>query len=261
MKIWPDTERPVGYPAAEADIVWLTGWSMSDSVFEPIWQELPEFRHISVAYREAETPEQMKTTVMEKTQQFRRDRVPLLVAGWSLGAVLALGLAAEQPTDGLVLFAGTACFVRDERELGWPRGYVRRMMAALRGDRDSVLKSFRQSMFAEPERASLFTGSLEEMDGDWSPQALLAGLKLLSDEDVRLQLPSIVSPALLFHGNADGICPYGAAGELQKAMSDAHLVTMEGGDHVPFFGNERITAQTIRKWWHERTKERHTPAI
>ena len=107
---------------AQGIILWLTGWSMPSAVFGRLQAMLQDYDHISADYSKAESPEEI--AALAETAVFAAQSVssgrPVLIAGWSLGGLLALRLAAG--VDGLILLASTARFTRskDQMDPGWP---------------------------------------------------------------------------------------------------------------------------------------------
>ncbi|NOU74875.1 alpha/beta fold hydrolase [Paenibacillus sp. LMG 31458] len=243
-------------------ILWLTGWSMPNTVFDRLRELLPDFHHVSVDYSDADSPEKMllltETAVKNmissdvSTGKTRAFRGPLLIGGWSLGGLLALRLAVKGLADGLVLFAATARFTRSKEELdrGWADAYVRQMIKGLMKDRQGVEMKFRQNMFTEIEwEAGL--GERFPHIGSWTTPALIAGLQILRSEEVLSGLPEIKCPVLLVHGTEDKICPYNAAAELAAQLPQAELFSIPGSGHVPFLGREDEIAEELRRWWDE----------
>lgn len=240
-------------------ILWLTGWSMPNTVFDRLCELLPDFHHVFVDYSDADSPEKMllltetavenlKTTEC-KSMAFRG---PLLIGGWSLGGLLALRLAVKGFADGLVLFAATARFTRsnDERDRGWPDAYVRQMITGLIKDRQDVETKFRHNMFTEAEW-EVGLGKRFPLIGSWTTPALIAGLQILRSEEILSGLPEIDCPVLLVHGTADKICPYNAAAELAAQLPQAELLTIPVSGHAPFLGREDEVAEVLRRWWDE----------
>ncbi|WP_247900744.1 alpha/beta fold hydrolase [Paenibacillus pabuli] len=243
-------------------ILWLTGWSMPDAVFDRLRLLFPDFRHMSVDYSAADSPEEMLCLTETAVKDMLgikgspcRERVahgPLLLSGWSLGGLLALRLAAKGYADGLILFGATAHFTRPKEEFG--RGladaYVRQMIKGILRDRHAVETNFRKVMFTEQEWEAGLAERLPHT-GSWTTQALLAGLQLLRTENSLSQLPSIDCPVLIFHGTEDKICPYGAGLELMNQLPHAKLITLTACGHAPFWGKEAHIADEMRKWWHD----------
>ncbi len=145
---------------------------------------------------------------------------PLLIAGWSLGALLALRLAEKAGADGLLLLAGTARFTRpkEQKDRGWPDTHVRQMIKSLMKDRQEAETKFRQSVFTEAEWEAGLGASLPPA-GSWTTPALIAGLQILRSEDCLSLLPEMECPALLIHGTEDNICPYRRCGRAGVAFA------------------------------------------
>ncbi|HUC90537.1 MAG TPA: alpha/beta hydrolase [Paenibacillus sp.] len=244
---YPSNESSTVNGKSVSAMLWLGGWSMPDQVFEPLRSLLPEFRHYSVEYGSADSQAIMLDMIQAAALAARSE--PLIVAGWSLGGLAALRLAAEGLADGLVLLASTAKFVRSkaERNLGWPDAFLRHMIHALARDREAVEADFRTKLFTEEERERGLE-SLIPNTGQWTREALLAGLGLLRDANLLSDLPDIACPALVVHGTDDSVCPYEAALELSDALPQAELLTLHGCGHAPFLGRESVVAEEIRRW-------------
>lgn len=238
--------------------MWLSGWSFGDVIFNPLRERLrcrmPMWLHYEAQYYEADSPERMLATVKEAANEcLQASGRPFLIAGWSLGGLLALRAAGELEVDGLVLLGATARFVRPRGEagLGWPEAYLRQMNSALKRDRTKTESNFRQTLFTPYEIERGFDGKLPAV-GRWAEQAMSDGLELLRREDCRPLLPGITCPVLVIHGQADAVCPFGAAEELHKSLPRSKLLAVEDCGHIPFLGREAETADVIRSWWDER---------
>jgi pimeloyl-[acyl-carrier protein] methyl ester esterase len=73
----------------------------------------------------------------------------------------------------------------------------------------------------------------------------LDGLSVLATTDLRGALPAVTAPALVLHGEADAICPPGAARDLAGAMPAARLELLPGAGHAPFLSREAEVAGRI----------------
>ncbi|MBD2869991.1 alpha/beta fold hydrolase [Paenibacillus arenilitoris] len=244
--------------AGKGTILWLTGWSFAASLFDPLREQLPEWRHAAAPYHDADAPERFLELAAQAARSIREaGEGRLLVAGWSLGGLSALRLAAEEEVDGLVLLSATAKFVRaiEEGKLGWPERHVRRMDAELHRNREAAEERFRGTLLTDEERASGYDALLPP-SGGWTAGALAAGLELLRQEDCRALLGAVACPALVVHGSLDTVCPIGAADELVQSLPRAAPHIMDKSGHVPFLGREKEFGETIRRWWNERQLER-----
>ncbi|UVI33276.1 alpha/beta hydrolase [Paenibacillus spongiae] len=231
-------------------ILWLTGWSMPPSVFDALCALLPEFHHHYADYGCVDSPEEMMA-LAEKTalSLASSSPSPLLVAGWSLGGLLALKLAAKGLADGLILLGATAKFTRprEQMNVGWADGHVRQMLKGLMRDRHEVETSFRALLFSKKEKESGISVKLPPI-GYWTTSSLCAGLELLRAEECLSLLPEIDCPVLLLHGMDDEICPIAAAEELYQGLPRAELITISDCGHVPFIGREQHIVEALRRW-------------
>lgn len=271
MNAWDNS--PVKYQQeTSGTILWLSGWSMPDMVFDQLRVLLPDFHHISVNYSDADSPEKMRLLTETAARNFLSSdesacktgsyHGPLLIGGWSLGGLLALKLAVKGFADGLVLFAATARFTRSKAETdrGWADAYVRQMITGLLKDRQAVETNFRQLLFTEAEWEADLGDSLPPL-GSWTTLALTAGLQILRSEECLSQLSAIDCPVLLVHGTEDKICPYGAASELIAQLPQAEILTIPGCGHAPFLGRETQIAEEMRRWWHGQQEKCNSMSI
>ncbi|WP_348624176.1 alpha/beta fold hydrolase [Paenibacillus peoriae] len=234
-------------------ILWLTGWSMSNKVFDQLRGLLPDFHHISVDYSAAASSEE----ILNLTETAAKGLLsscsgPFLIGGWSLGGLLALKLADQKLADGLVLFSATARFTRpkEQHNRGWADIYVRQMIIGLQRDRQAIESKFSQMMFTDLETASDLRNH-RSLIGNWTTPALIAGLETLRHVECLSRLPAIHCPVLLIHGTDDQICPYEAAEELLMQLPQAKLLAIPDSGHAPFLGREAPMAELIRSWWHD----------
>lgn len=242
--------------------MWLTGWSLPDSVFDQLRLLLPDFHHISAEYSNANSPEELlpitETTIRkiisrdEEARPAKLEHEPLLLAGWSLGSLLALKLAAKGYGDGLILFSATAHFTHStEMNIhGWSDAHIRGMIRGILTDRVTVEARFRQLMFMEED--SEYGIVTLPPAGSWTSSALIAGLQILRNEQCLSELPHIDIPVLLVHGIEDKVCPYDAVLEIVERLPRATLIALPNCGHVPFLGKEAHIVKEIRGWWHDK---------
>ena len=160
------------------------------------------------------------------------------LGGWSLGAQMALAVAARHPdkVGKLLLVAGTASFVQRD---GWPHAMPPEMLAefttGILADVEAMLPRFVGGFNRGDARAKEVSRQLLELADPRPPLATLAtGLDWLRDVDLRRLAPQIKAPTLLIHGSADPLMPLAAAEALAALIPQAQLATFADCAHAPF---------------------------
>lgn len=160
------------------------------------------------------------------------------LAGWSIGAQLALAIAARYPNKvgKLLLVAGTASFVQRD---GWPDAMppatLADFSAAVGVDPAGMLPRFVGGFNRGDGQAKEVTRQILDL-ADPLPrtEVLATGLNWLSDVDLRTDATRVQAPTLLIHGDADPLMPPGAARALAALIPAARLELFEGCAHAPF---------------------------
>ncbi len=172
-----------------------------------------------------------------------------VVGGWSLGAQLALALAAAHPGSvcGLVLVSATPRFVADQ---DWSPGIagavLDRFQAGLAQDPDATLERFLVFMARGAVRPRALLERLRAVrraGPQPAAEALAAGLGFLRENDLRGLAARVGCPVQVIHGAPDDIVPAAAGAWLASRLPGARLARVPGGGHAPFLAQpETCTA-------------------
>lgn len=246
-----------GYERAAAralPLVMLHGWGMNLRVFDPLRQDLSQPSCAIDLPGHGRSPWWPAAADFDVLQAAILDVLPpcCVLAGWSLGAELALSLAARQPqrVASLVLLSATPRFTRSA---DWPHGAQPAALAALRAlleqDWRQVLEDFvwlqvRGSRDADATARQL--AGVLAAHGDPQPAALRAGLELLERIDLRALVPAIRQPALVVAGLNDRVTLPGAARWLANILPSAQLLELSRAGHAPFISHRAEVAAAIR---------------
>ena len=180
------------------------------------------------------------------------------VVGWSLGALAALAWARSRPeqVQRLALIAATPCFVeREDWNVAMERAVFDAFAQTLSHDRAGTLERF-VSLQAQGDsdaratmqalRAALRTGAAPGIE------VLEQGLRILRETDLRAHLRAVEQPALIVHGDRDGLVPRAAAEHLARALPHAVLAVIPGAAHAPFVSQPERVGGLIREFFDER---------
>jgi pimeloyl-[acyl-carrier protein] methyl ester esterase len=177
-----------------------------------------------------------------------------VLVGWSLGAKLALSIAAEHPSrvTALVLIAATPRHMQSE---DWPQGMkheaLRAFQRALKQNWQQTLDDFiwlqlRGSRNAEQAQRSIAAALAAQ--GAPQPQALAGGLDLLGSVDLRAAVGRIQQPTLLITGQHDRVTSPEAAHWLATAMPHARVVEIPRAGHAPLVSHHTEVAAVMREF-------------
>ena len=235
-------------------LVLLHGWGMTPAVFDTLARRLQgafDVRAMALPgyCGAAEAPACTIDALAAAVAARAPDRC--LVAGWSLGALVALRWALLRPdqVEALALIGATPSFVRRE---GWEHAVAASVFDAfavsLEERREATLLRF-ASLQAQGERSPKAVAlRLREWlcrDDDASAATLQQGLRVLLDTDLRDALGDVAQHTLVIHGVSDALAPLAAGDHLARSIPRARLTRIEGAAHAPFVKQSDAVAGAI----------------
>ena len=245
-------------------LVMLSGWSFNSSVWSGLEGVFSEHQKICVNYSQGVNefkeeqggkPSQYAKKVLNLLEQEQVDNC--LIMGWSLGAMVALEVAAHSAkVRGLILVAGTPMFIETPGyEGGLAKSLVLRLKKRLGRNMIMALKELSELMFCVEEISQglpvRFAKETLTDEHGWSNEEIGAGLDYLINMDLRMVLDTIEVPTLIVHGENDQICPIEAGLFLQAGLPNSQMEVFEDCGHLPFFSQHEIFVERVGRWLYE----------
>lgn len=242
-------------------LVFLHGWAMTPAVWQPLIARLNSGNAVfAPALPGHGGAPAAASAILQAWTDAIQAALPddAVVTGWSLGAMLALDLAARYPhkVSRLALIGASPKFVSSA---DWPcglppdtvssflSGYVAEPQPTLRrflalqtlGDsaRRGLMPMLEQSQQAHPEGRA--------------QRALAVGLSILAEADLRPSVAQVKQPVQLIHGDGDALMPVAAAQWLAQALPNAGVEIVSGSGHAPLLSRPDRCAELIRALAHD----------
>lgn len=171
--------------------------------------------------------------------------------GWSLGALLALGVADVHPerVRSLVMISGTPRFTAETDWPGVESALLQQMSINLEQDFCGTLKRFIGLQTFNQENPRALAKQIHDMlDERPMPDkvALSGGLALLRDVDARPMLARLQKQVLAIMGAQDRLVPKLLAPRLRELSPSVEVQELPKAAHLPFLTHSGETACLIR---------------
>ncbi|WP_414829046.1 pimeloyl-ACP methyl ester esterase BioH [Alteromonas sp. H39] len=243
---------------AGKDLVFLHGWGMNSGAFssfipylENDWRvtviDLPGFGN---SREHVPDPYNVDTIAASLEGKLPEDCV---VAGWSLGGMVAQQLALSLPetVSGVITIASTPRFIGGA---GWPGiapDLLSQFESQLETDYRKTLDRFLaiQAMGSDTARQDIKAIKTHiTAHPDPAPHALKEGLKLLSSEDLRPRIGRITQPTLRLYGRLDSLVPTSGIDMICQLHPQSDTVVLPHAAHAPFISHPQQTADIITQF-------------
>jgi pimeloyl-[acyl-carrier protein] methyl ester esterase len=242
------------------DLVLLHGWALHGGMWGPWLDELAQCArvHLVDLPGHGHSPWMPEVASLADLARAVGHIVPqgATLLGWSLGGMIALELARQQPrrVSALVLLATTPRFVASD---DWPTGMdasvLDQFAQGLAEDHRGTVQNFLALQARGDERAFETLRMLRrnlDAHGPPDPRALAAGLEILRTVDLRSVMPGLALPALVIAGQRDRLTPPAAARALASMLPNAAFVEIAHGGHAPFLSHGRQVLDEVRGFLH-----------
>lgn len=226
------------------DLVLLHGWGTHPVIWEPLSAHLPagwKVRNLALPGYAGSPP--VARYELDELAEALAHELPeqAIVAGWSLGGLVAMSMAHCWPKkiQRLVLIGTNPCFVTRP---DWPCGVAKEVFdgfaQSLAQDYENALRRF---LALQAQGSASMREVLRELRMRLLSQprpndtVLRGGLEILLKTDLRKSLPGL--PVSIVHGTGDKLAPIEAARWLKRQSGNARLLEIDGAGHAPFLSH------------------------
>ncbi len=233
------------------------GWGILPEVFTPFITELKKLLPENVRCQAMPLPGYGGTPLPDGNPcevwpdaMMKNIAGPVILCGWSMGAILALSAALRYPDriERLILFGATPCFVEKpdwKNAVSFLTGHQFR--TDVENDMHRTLRHF-VSLFNHQDRnARNIVRQLLALPTSPLP-VLEAGLDYLAEMDLRPMVAGIHQKTLLIHGAFDPLMPVEAAHWLARTLPDACLHILPDVAHAPFLSQPVPCATLVKEF-------------
>ncbi len=224
------------------DVILLHGWGMNGAV----WQQTAERLARCFCVHVVDLPgyghsRQVKAQNLESISKIIVQEAPkkAIWVGWSLGGLVATHVALNHSkrVTKLVTVASSPRFFAEKSWRGIQPQVLALFTEQLVEDFQLTVERFMglQAMGSPSARQDvrqLKQAVLSRPLPD--PKALLAGLDMLANVDLRANLTKITVPYLRTYGRLDGLVPIKVAKDMEEFAPNSHQYTFEHSSHAPF---------------------------
>jgi len=223
--------------------VFVHGWAMNSAVWDDCITRLPDWinpivvdlpGHGTMAEVDAKSLEDYVKTLVPLVHR------PVLWVGWSLGGLVVLRLAELYPerVAAALLVATNPCFVtREKWSCAVDEKVFDQFAQDLNQDQEKTIRRFLALQVKGLPEAKNTVRQLQksiQSRGSASTQALVTGLKVLLETDLRNNIDLIDSPLYWLLGARDSLVPEELSQVLQTQFKQDNVQLYEKSSHAPF---------------------------
>ncbi|EKE01233.1 MAG: hypothetical protein ACD_21C00189G0015 [uncultured bacterium] len=243
------------------DIVLLHGWAMHSGVWVDMAKQLAQSHRVTLldlpgfgdsdlvfgGYELEDIAQQIFAIIPAKA----------IWMGWSMGGLIAMWIAIHHPeaVKKLILVSSSPCFIEKPNWPGINPGVFDQFDVSLKKDVQHAILRFLNLQLGENQyvarqkhlrqlKALMFAKKLPTID------ALIGGLDLLRNIDMRPQLFAIKCPVLFILGEVDRLVPASIDETLNAYIPQALIGVIPQAAHVPFFSHAQIFLEMVKRFLH-----------
>lgn len=234
-------------------LVFLHGWGVNSAIWQPVVEELSQyFKLYLVDLPGFGKSESLSVYSLESITEAVLQVVPESSSwcGWSLGGLIATYATLNYPqrVNKLIQVACSVKFVANETWQGVDESVFDDFLLGLQTNPQKTLTRFIGLQAMGSASARKDSALLKKLlSGTKAPQqdALIAGLKLLSESDLRDAFVNLSRPCLSLFGTFDRLVPLQTKKNMQTLLPAIESQLFENSSHAPFISETGLFCQRV----------------
>jgi len=235
------------------DLVLVHGWGMNGAVWQSTAQALSRHFRVHVVdlpgygHSAALNTENIEQIAAALLLEAPRDAIWV---GWSLGGLVATHIALHHPAyvRQLVTVASSPKFAAHQDWRGIQPAVLQAFSQQLLSDFPSTIERFMalQAMGSPTARQDVKQLKQAVLSRPMpNPLALMAGLTMLAELDLRAELAQLTQPVLRLYGRLDGLVPVNIAHDVDLLLPQSAAVIFNQSAHAPFITEAELFEQQL----------------
>lgn len=235
------------------NLVLIHGWGVDSEIWSLIVKPLSEKYcvHLVDLPGFSEQPE-LDTYSLQEIAKTLLNKLPenAIWCGWSLGGLVATYVAYVFPkrVEKLIQVSASLKFVEENSWLGVKKDVFDLFKRGVQKQPDKTLSRFLslQAMGSDTVKEDVSNiRSLLKNRPTPKLSALISGLNLLNDVDLRNAFSEVKQPCLTILGKHDSLVPIQNVPALAKLNTNNQIVTFEKSSHAPFISEPDLFIDTL----------------
>jgi pimeloyl-ACP methyl ester carboxylesterase len=214
--------------------IFISGWGCDETIWDSIVSELDSDCYF-IPWWECLSDSHNDNSLYKRLNS---ESEPVILVGWSLGALISLSAAIRIPDkiSEIFLISPTARMIADEGYIGANEKYIKAMRLSVRKFRKKLLTDFFE-MCLNPKKDIILVNRLIEKGLKIDKVFLSQGLNYLLNTDIRKNIDLIKQPVKILHGDKDKIIDVSNGIYLNKYLKNSSITIFKNQGHFLLEGN------------------------